>query len=274
MSSQGMTWARQQKTKNTTAKAVLLLLGELVGDDGVTTRSQTQLGEILECNRDTIGRALGHLEKLGLIRRERRQASDTKRLPDRIILVMAETFTATRLPNDIPEEDTECAQNEHSKTEQREHANSEQRERANSKQSINSSLTPPQTSSADDGASAAPGELAIPGIPPKAEVALAITAKQGQVADWVEGQIQFGLKRPALFKLAQEPLERGFSAHDVAVAMKAVWFMDRGLNAQSLARYLTGVTQKNGHRAKPSTTNQRVGSALSRAEEYERTGRV
>jgi hypothetical protein len=277
MSSVGMTWARQQTAGNATAKAVLLLLGELVGDDGsISTRTHTQLAETLECNRDTIGRALSHLEKAGLIRRERRQASDTKRLPDRIILAIGGPFTVRPLPNDTADtepEQSECANNEHSKIEQRECANIEQRECANIEQTINSSLNSGLTSSGGDGASAAPQELAIPGVQPKTEVAVRRTAQQGQIADWVAQEVGFGIKRQALFKLAEAPLEHGFTAREVAMAMRAVWKMDRSLTAQTLARYLQGISRPGGT-PKPSTTNQRVSSALDRAAEYERTGRV
>ena len=267
-----MTWARQQRAGNATAKAVLLLLGELVGDDGISTRSQTQIAEILECNRDTVGRALTHLEKENLIRRERRQASDTKRLSDRIILIMTETFTVTTLENDVPEpaetehSNIEHSNIEHSETEQREHANIEQLK-------DNYLLNPSQTSSAGDGASAAPGELAIPGIPPRQEVA--IQGQQGQVADWVSKTVVGpGMPRQAIFKLAQAPLEHGFTANEVACAMRDVWHMDRNLSAQTLARYLQGITRDRQARPKPSTTNQRVEAAVSRAEQYERSGRV
>jgi hypothetical protein len=268
MSSTGMAWARQQRAGNPTAKATLLLLGELVGDDGTTTRSQSQLAEILEFNRDTAGRALIHLEKIGLIRRERRQASDTKRLPDKITLAIQGAFTVEPLPNDVPETEpakSEHANIEHSNIEQREHANIEQREHANIEQSINSSVNSPLTQTPADGASAATGELAIPGLPPRAEVA--IQGQQGQIADWVVAEIKGGVPRMALFKMAQAPLAHGYSAREVALAMKAVWFMDRSLNAQTLARYLQGITRPGGQ-PKPSTTNQRVGDALSRAARY------
>jgi len=272
MSSTGMSWARQQKAGNATAKAVLLLLGELVGDDGISTRSQTQLAEILECNRDTVGRALTHLEKANLIRRERRQASDTKRLSDRIVLQMAETFTVTTLENDVPEpEETEHANIEHSniehsETTQREHANIEQREHANIEQSINSSLNSQVTSSGDGASAAQAQELELPGIAAKTVAELTpdkyIAAK---ISTWLKDAQSFhAIRGIATWALGAYP---DMTPDEIGAVMVAIVRAGKHITKINIHAHIQGYSNRGT--PKPSTTNQRVSSALDRAAMWE-----
>jgi MarR family len=273
MSSTGMAWARQQRAGNPTAKATLLLLGELVGDDGTTTRSQTQLAEILECTRQTAGRALVQLEERGLIRRERRQASDTKRLPDKITLAIQGAFTVEPLPNDVPEEEPETvpdeserSKNEHSKIEQREGSKIEQREGSKIEQSINSSFNSPLTQTGDGAASGtaqAGKAMELPGMPPRQDLVKAQPKPEQQIAAWAYEQTGKGLKYQAMMLLGKEAISHGYQPGEVAKTMVALFKSGRNVNAQSLAQALRGIITPTGQRPTPSTTDARVATGLA-----------
>lgn len=99
-----MMFARSKKTGDMTTKAVLLVLGELVDDTGITFRDQSFLAEILECSRATINRALKKLEEAGLIAREQRYEDDThKRKADVIHLRLDQQSHVTQSYTDPPE---------------------------------------------------------------------------------------------------------------------------------------------------------------------------
>lgn len=87
-----MVWARQQKVGKQGAKFALVVLGELCDDEGQTTRSQGYIASILECGSTAIRENLGHLEKGGWIKRERRMAG-SRRLSDLITLNIGATIS-------------------------------------------------------------------------------------------------------------------------------------------------------------------------------------
>ena len=85
-----MKWAWEQRTGNSTDKAVLVALSDWSSDHGhgqeLCWHCQATIAERVECSISTVARALDRLEKNGFISRERRSRADGGRLSDRIFL--------------------------------------------------------------------------------------------------------------------------------------------------------------------------------------------
>jgi DNA-binding Lrp family transcriptional regulator len=77
-----MMWARDLRAPNATAKALLLLLGELADDTGRVYRDQAYIGKILQLSRETVGRNMAKLEESGFVEREHRYTDTSRRLAD------------------------------------------------------------------------------------------------------------------------------------------------------------------------------------------------
>lgn len=277
MSSHGMSWARQQKTGNPTAKAVLLLLGELVNDEGETTRGQRYIADTLEIHVDTAGRALAKLETLQLVKRERRQASDTRRLHDRIVLMMQRTFEVT---NQDPDTEPEP------KSDRRDDAAPEPRTESDREPDGDSAIEPdaesgikdnhslnPLITSSGVGASAEPGQELDLGIAPKA---VSVLGPASDIATKISTWTKKAATYHAIRSVAQWALEQypDKTPDQIGKVMVDLINTNRGVNKINIYNYFEGIITPSGHRPKPSTTNERVAAPLSRAAEYERTGRT
>lgn len=87
MSGAAMTAVRFAELDNSTDKAVLLVVAELVDDTGVTFRDQAYVARILCVRRETVSRSMKRLEALGWVSREARYHDTThQRMADSITL--------------------------------------------------------------------------------------------------------------------------------------------------------------------------------------------
>lgn len=86
MSFQAQNWAVKIKTGTPSAKSVLLLLANYADHTGFCYPSQERLAEELELTERTVRDALGRLEEMGVIRRERRFTTEGYRTSDGIRL--------------------------------------------------------------------------------------------------------------------------------------------------------------------------------------------
>jgi hypothetical protein len=75
MSLLALNWAEKQKVGSSSAKAVLLVLAKYANDEGFCWPSQETIAKATELSADTVQRWSAHLEKIRLLRRERRKSS-------------------------------------------------------------------------------------------------------------------------------------------------------------------------------------------------------
>lgn len=97
MSHQAVIWARGVKAGSATAKAVLLAVASYADADGACWPSQTRLAEDTELSRHSVMRALDHLEKTGLLTRQRQHRDDGARTND-ILTINLSGLSSTGLP--------------------------------------------------------------------------------------------------------------------------------------------------------------------------------
>jgi DNA-binding Lrp family transcriptional regulator len=90
MSWQATAWAQKQRTGSPSAKAVLLVLANYANEHGVCWPSQNTLAIATEQSQDSVQRRLRELEKLGLIKKQKRRRKEGKWPGSEYELQMAE----------------------------------------------------------------------------------------------------------------------------------------------------------------------------------------
>lgn len=73
MSWQATAWAQKQRTGSPSAKVVLLVLANYANEDGICWPSQKTLAAATEQSEDSVQRRLRELEKLGLVKKQKRR---------------------------------------------------------------------------------------------------------------------------------------------------------------------------------------------------------
>lgn len=94
MSIVALRWARAQTTGSGAAKAVLLILADYAGEDGVCWPSQATIAKETELSLRTVNGAMGQLERLRLISRVRRGNGRGGRSSDMIRLIVRTAVTS------------------------------------------------------------------------------------------------------------------------------------------------------------------------------------
>lgn len=270
-----MAWARKQTTGNPTSKAVLILIGELVNDEGETTRSQKYIADVLELHVDTVGRQMKALEKAGYLRRERRQASETKRASDRTVLLMEPVFEVTNPaaedeylpdspsgrseepPTDLPDPAPEGLPDAESGWVPDGESGIKDKQLNSEENSLGAA--------ASDGARNPGNELALPGITPKTVAELDPDKYiAGKISTWLKDAQSFHAVRGiAAWALKAYP---DMTPDQVGAAMVALVRNGKHITKVNLHALIEGYSRVGA--VKPSTTEQRVGSALDRAAAY------
>jgi hypothetical protein len=277
MSSHGMAWARKQRTGNPTSKAVLLLIGELVNDEGETTRSQQYIADVLELHVDTVGRQMKALEKAGLLRRERRQASETKRASDRTILQMQPVFEITNppaedeylpdrpsgrpeeSPADLPDATPEGLPDGESGW-------LPDPESGNKDKQLNLQENSLSAAASDDADN--PGnELAIPGIAPKTVAELDPDKYiAGKISTWLKDAQSFhAIRGIAAWAIKAYP---DMTPDQIGAAMVQLVRNGRPITKLNMHTLIEGYSRVGA--VKPSVTEERVAAPMNRAAEYRR----
>lgn len=124
--------------------------------------------------------------------------------------------------------------------------------------------TVPQVLKTGDGASAAQEGTAVelPGMPGRTELERAKKPLEAQVAEWVYDQTGHGLKYMAMQQMAKDAMGDGYPARDIARAMVEMYRRNPNGTVTRSGLYRTLQGHGIGPAPKPSTTDQRVQSAL------------